>query len=127
MGAAALPLADDVITLGDQVGGAPELEIGERLAEAGHERLDVVAAPARLVKRVSEQHVRRRDGVDDREIAGLTPELGEPSTDDRLVVALRAHGNSSGLRSRLCVAILAPKLGRRFALRIPVLAPHSET
>src|ERR1700693_2606707 len=43
VGSAAFPLADDSVALGDQIGDAPEVEVGERGAEVGHERLDVVA------------------------------------------------------------------------------------
>src|SRR4029077_6804522 len=44
MGAATFPLADDVVALGYEVGRAPEVQIGERGAEIGHEGLDVFAA-----------------------------------------------------------------------------------
>jgi len=43
-------LPDDIITLGDEVGDAPELKVGERRAEIGHERLDVVVPAARRVQ-----------------------------------------------------------------------------
>ena len=95
MGAATFPLTDDVVALGDQIGRAPEIEIGERGAEVGHERLDVVAAAAGLVQRIFQQHVGRGDLVDDREIDVLAPEFGEPAADDGLVVFFLAHWNGS--------------------------------
>jgi len=95
MGAAALPLADDLIALGDQVGRAPEVQVGEGGPEIAHEGLDVVAAAAGLVQRVLQQHVRCGDLVDDREIGVPAPELGEPAADDGLVVRFRAHRDGS--------------------------------
>ena len=47
------------------------------------------------VQRVLQQHVRRGDVVDNGEIAGLTPEFGEPAADDGLVVLFFAHVSSS--------------------------------
>jgi hypothetical protein len=64
MRAAAFPLADDIVALGDQVGGAPEVEVGECSPEVGHERLDVGAAAPGFVKGILEQHVWRRDLID---------------------------------------------------------------
>src|ERR1700756_320799 len=86
VGATALPLTDDIVALGDQVRGAPEVEIGERGAEIGHERLDVGAAAPGLMQRIFEQHVGGGDLIDDTEIDGLAPELGEPTTNDGLVI-----------------------------------------
>ena len=68
LGAAALPLSDDVVALGDQVRRALEAEVGERGAEVGHELLMSLAAAARLVQRVLEQHVRGGDLVDDPQV-----------------------------------------------------------
>src|ERR1700737_2735311 len=75
-GAAALPLADDVVALGDEVGRAPEVQIGECGAEIGHEGLDVFATFAGLMQRVFKQHIRRRKLVDHTQIAGLAPKVG---------------------------------------------------
>jgi len=47
-------------------------------------------APARLVQRILQQHVRRRYVVDDTEIDVLAPEIGEPPNDDSLVIFLFA-------------------------------------
>src|SRR6478672_548985 len=58
MGATTFPLADDVVALGNQIRGAPEIEIGEGGAEIGYERLDIVAAATGFMQRVFEQHVR---------------------------------------------------------------------
>src|SRR5262249_17266924 len=65
MGATTFPLTDDVVALGDQIRRAPEIEIGERGAEVGHECLYIVATATRFVQRVFEQHLRRGDLVDD--------------------------------------------------------------
>jgi len=73
----------------------PEVEVRERGAEVGHERLDVVAAATRRVQRIFQQHVRGGDLVNDREIDVLAPEFGEPAADHGLVIVLLAHGNGS--------------------------------
>ena len=83
--------ANNAVVLGNQVRGAPEVEIGERCAEIGHERLDVGAAAAGLMQRIFEQHVGSGDLVDDTKIDGLAPEFGEPTTNDGLVIILFAH------------------------------------
>jgi hypothetical protein len=88
---AALPLPDDVVTLGDQVGGRAEAEIGERLAEAQRELADLVAAAQRLVQRVLEADVGRGELVDDALVEVAAPEVREPANDDGLVV-LDRHG-----------------------------------
>src|SRR5579872_985640 len=41
--AAAFPLTDDIVALGDEFGGAPEVQIGECRAEISHEGFDVFA------------------------------------------------------------------------------------
>src|SRR5712671_6217779 len=48
--AAALPTTDDVVALGDEIRRAVKLEIGERLAETAHERLDVRATTPRRMQ-----------------------------------------------------------------------------
>ena len=57
MRSAAFPLADDIVTIGDQVGGAPEVEVGEGGPEVGHERFDLLATTARFVQRIPQKHV----------------------------------------------------------------------
>src|SRR5580693_7044086 len=64
MGTSTVPLPDDVIALGDKIRGSPEIKIRECLAEVGHEGLDVRVAPARLVKRILQEHVGRGDLID---------------------------------------------------------------
>src|SRR5258708_22459152 len=86
MCAATLPAADYIVPLGDEISGAPEVEIGERFAEIGHECLDVLAATARLVQRVLKKHFRSGKLVDDVEGAGLGPEIGGPTDQHGLVV-----------------------------------------
>src|SRR5258706_14546559 len=92
MCAATLPAADYIVPLGDEISGAPEVEIGERFAEIGHECLDGLAATARVVQRVLKKHVRSGKLVDDVEVAGLAPEIGEPTAHDGLVVIFFGHG-----------------------------------
>ena len=87
----ALPLADDVIVLGDQIGSSPKVEVGEGSPEVGYERLDVGATTARLVQRVFQQHIGRSEFVDHRRVEVLAPKLGEPAPDDGLVVGFLAH------------------------------------
>src|ERR1700674_4099259 len=91
MRAATFPAANNVVALGDQVGGAPEIEVRKCFAEIGHERLDVLTAAARLVQRILQKHVRRGEFIDDAEIAGLAPEIGEPTAHDCLVVIFLGH------------------------------------
>src|SRR3984957_8974014 len=50
VGSASPPLADDRVAFGDEVRGPPEVEVGKRRAEVGHERFDVVTAAARRVQ-----------------------------------------------------------------------------
>src|ERR1700730_9783173 len=64
MGASTFPLSDDVVALGDKIRGSPEIKIRECPAEVGHEGLDVRLAPARLVKRILQEHVGRGDLID---------------------------------------------------------------
>src|SRR6202008_2164114 len=78
MCAAALPASDNIVAFGDEIRGAPEIEIGERLAEIGHERLDVGMAPTRRMQRILQEHVGSGELVNDAEIAGLTPEVCKP-------------------------------------------------
>jgi hypothetical protein len=52
MSAATLPLTDDIVTFRNQIGCAPEVQIRKRIAEVGHERLDIDMTATRLVKRV---------------------------------------------------------------------------
>ena len=84
VGSAAFPPADDIVALGDQIGGAPEVEVGERGAEVGHERLDVVAATARGMQRIFQQHVRGGDLIDDQRFTFLP----QNSVNQRPTIAL---------------------------------------
>src|SRR5271156_4726708 len=56
MRATPLPTSDDVVAFRDQVGCAPEVEIRERIPKVSHEGLDVIAAAARFVQRIMQQH-----------------------------------------------------------------------
>src|SRR4051794_581813 len=82
--ATTLPLADDIVAFGDEIGRAPEVEIGKRSAEISHEGLDVVAPLPRLVERVFQQHVRRGNFVDHTQVAGSALEVSEPAADNSL-------------------------------------------
>src|SRR6266705_2013831 len=53
----AVPAADDIVALGNEVRGAAEREIGKGGAECGHEVLHVRTAAARGMQRVLQQHV----------------------------------------------------------------------
>src|SRR3954447_14559155 len=82
----AFPATDNIITLGDQVRSAPEVQIREGVAECGHERLDIVLAAARRVQRILQKDIRGSQFIDDSGVPGITPKLLEPATDDLLVV-----------------------------------------
>ena len=86
VGAAALPLADHVVALGDEIGGAPEVQVGERGAELSGELADRVPAAQRRVQRVLEPDVRGGEFVDDGRVEVLAPELAEPPAHNRLVL-----------------------------------------
>jgi len=86
MRAAAFPLTDDVVTFGDQVRSAPELQVRKSLPKIHHEGLDVISASARLVQGILQEHVRCGDLIDHSEVAGLSPEICEPPANNRLVV-----------------------------------------
>ncbi len=88
MRAAAFPAANDVVPFRDEIRSTPEIQIRERSAEVRHERFDVLAATARLMQGILQQHVGRRELIDNAQSAGLTPEVGKPTANDRLVVAL---------------------------------------
>ena len=89
LGAAAFPLADHVVAFRDQVGGAPEVQVGKRGAELLRERADRAPAAQRLVQRVLEPDVRGGQLVDDGRVELLAPELREPAAHDRLVLLSR--------------------------------------
>src|SRR6185503_17654558 len=95
--AAAFPASDDIIAFGDQVRGAPEVEIRKRLAKVLHERLDVGAVATRRVQRVLQQYVGSSEFVDDGRVVLFVPEMREPAADDRLVVILSRHDRSPRL------------------------------
>src|SRR5262245_45059149 len=48
--AATLPSANHIVILGDKIGRTPEIQVRKRFAKPGHERLDILAAAARLVQ-----------------------------------------------------------------------------
>src|ERR1700750_560991 len=92
MCAAAAPAANYIVSLGDKICGAPEVEVWERFAEIGHECLNVLAATPRFVQRVLKKHVGRSKFIDDVEIVCLAPEIGEPTPHDGFVVIFLGHG-----------------------------------
>src|SRR5262249_8984642 len=84
--AAAFPLAYHVVPLGDEVSGAPEVQVREGPAGLLGEGPDLPAAPARRGQRVLEADIRRGEFVDHGRIEVLAPKLGEPAPDDGLVL-----------------------------------------
>ena len=111
--AAALPLADHVVALGDEVGRAAELEVRKRLAEVDHEVLHVLAAATRGVQGVLQQDVGGGELVDDLGIPGIAPEFREPASDDGLVVLFLRHDRI------LRVVVSDTTLGSRDSRRYP--------
>src|SRR5579863_6952725 len=87
MRAAAFPAADDIIALGDEIGSAPEVEVGEGRAEPQHEVPYVLAAAAWRVQRILQQHIGGGELVDDPGVPGIGPETSEPAADNGLVFA----------------------------------------
>src|SRR5258706_15841825 len=84
--APAFPPADDIVALGDEIRCAPEVEILERLAKSGHERFDIRMTATWRVQRILKEHIRSSDLIDDSEVAGRAPEVGEPSSNDGFIV-----------------------------------------
>ncbi len=82
----AFPLAHHVVALGDEIGGAPEVEVGERGTERGGELAHLVTTAAGCVQGVLEADVGGGEFVDDGRVELLAPELGEPAPDDGLVL-----------------------------------------
>jgi hypothetical protein len=68
-----------------------KIQIGERFTEIGHERLDIVVTAPRRMQRVLQQHFGSCQLVDNAGIVRLPLELGEPATDDGLVILLLTH------------------------------------
>jgi hypothetical protein len=91
MGSPAFPSADDVIAFRYQIRCAPEVEIGERLPEARHKRLDVFPAMARLVERILQEHVGCSEFIDNSKVASLAPKIREPPANNNLVIFFLRH------------------------------------
>src|ERR1700741_3519425 len=91
MRTATFPTADNVFTFGDQICGAPEVQIRKSLPEIRHEGLDVLAAAPRFVKGVLQQHAGSGQLVDDAPVTGLTPEISKPAANDCFVVLFDGH------------------------------------
>jgi len=92
LGAAADPLTHDIVALGDQVSGAFERQVRERRPELRGERAHLLAVAARCVQRVLETDVGCSELVDDCGVEVRAPELGEPASDDGLVLLDRHSG-----------------------------------
>jgi hypothetical protein len=91
------PTGMSSIALGDQVGGPPEVQVGERGTELRGELAHLVPATARRMQGVLEADVRGREFADDRGVEVLAPEFSEPAGDDGLVV-FGGHGSSLSWR-----------------------------
>ncbi len=91
MGSPAFPSADDVIAFRYQIRSAPEVEIGERLPEARHKRLDVFPAMARLVERILQEHVGCSEFIDNSKVASPAPKIREPPANNSLVIFFLRH------------------------------------
>jgi hypothetical protein len=85
MRSATFPPTDNVLALGDQIGGYPRISDRGKPREIGHERPDVFLPVARLMQRVFQQHIRCSDFVDYRQMerttagsGGRTEELSRP-------------------------------------------------
>lgn len=83
VGGAALPLSDDVVASGDQLGGCPEGEIGEGGSELRGELVHLIAAAAGGVQRVLKADLRSGQLVDDRWVVVGDPQnFREPAPYD---------------------------------------------
>src|SRR5215472_14237468 len=89
--AAAFPATHHIVTLGDEVRGAPEVKVGERRTELHHKVPHVVATTARSMERVLKKHIGRCEFVDDFWLPWIAPEPIEPTTHNRLVVLFARH------------------------------------
>src|ERR1700676_890102 len=88
MRTATFPATDDIVAFGDQVRGAPEVQVREGRTEVCHERFNIVTATAWFMQRILQKHVGRGEFVDDVELAGLTPKVGEPTADNGFIIFL---------------------------------------
>jgi hypothetical protein len=89
--AAAFPAANYIVALCDEIGSSEKSKIRKCFTKSGHESFDFLPAAARRMKRVPQEHVGSGEFVDHTEIAGLAPELGEPTAYNRLVVLYLGH------------------------------------
>jgi hypothetical protein len=89
--ATTFPAADHIIALGDEIRGAPEIEVRKRFAEIGHESLNVRMTLARSMQRILQEHVGSGELVNDAETTGFTPEVREPAAYEGLVVFFLRH------------------------------------
>jgi hypothetical protein len=74
-----------MIALSDEISSTPKLEVRERCTEAEHEVAHVLAAPARCMQRILEQHVRGSEFVDDLRVPRVALETLEPAAHQGLV------------------------------------------
>src|SRR5262249_31564290 len=79
------PLPDHIFALGDEISGAPEIQVREGRAKLGGELLHVLTAAAGRMHRVFETDVWGCKFVDDGRVPGVPPEFGKPTSDNRLV------------------------------------------
>jgi hypothetical protein len=85
------PPTDDIISLGDEIGSAPELEVRKGGAEIEHEIPHFFATPTRSVQRILEQHVRGGELVNDLWVPRISPEPLEPASNEGLVFLFTCH------------------------------------
>ena len=72
MRAAAFPTADNIIALGDEIRGTPEVEVRERRTEPHHEIPHVLATPTRRMQRILKKHIHCGEFIDDSGVPGIT-------------------------------------------------------
>jgi hypothetical protein len=76
----------NVVTFGDEVRGAPEVKIRERLAEPHHKVPHIFTTPARCVQRILKENIGCSELVDDPGIPRIAPESLEPAADNCFVI-----------------------------------------
>src|SRR5262245_62667714 len=124
-----MPTPDHVVGVGNETRGGAEMEIGERRAELGHERLRLRAAPAWRMHGILQQDIGCRELIDDAGVPRIAPELREPATDDGLVLLFLRHdyflsvhcGERVTARTR-AVAPSTPDIDARAGLGSPLIA-----
>src|SRR5438445_8201791 len=108
--AAAFPTADNVIALGDEIRGTPEVEVRERRTEPHHEVPHVLATATRRMQGILKKHIRCSEFIDDSGVPGVAPKPVEPAAHNGFVFLFRRHLRPSWAVDEGVLGLLARRL-----------------